>query len=210
MRHQNGWFFPEPDPRHKKDETPLRQFSRDVLIIDIAMRHAARRACAIQAGARVGIWPALLSEHYEQVLAFEPETRNYDCALLNLTAYPGVSLRKAALGNESRSMWVERSSVSSGSHQIVTDPGEQTEPCEVVTIDSLNASPDAIFLDIEGFELYALQGAVETLKRCHPMLVLEINDARLRYGISKEAITKWLSDFGYRVVDRLNKDFVFI
>lgn len=212
MRHERGWFFPDQDPRIKSDKTPLRQFSRDVLCIDLAMKYAGRKKLVIQAGARIGIWPAILSEHYERVIAFEPETRNFECALLNLSgSYPRVKVHRAALGREVGTAWVEFSDDTSGSHQIVEGKSEYTEPCEVVTIDSLNESPDAIFLDIEGFELYALQGAVETLTRCHPLLVLEVNDARLRYGIAKDQLTKWLEkEFGYHHIDRFNKDMILV
>lgn len=209
MNIRDGWFYPDIDPRLRSQATPLRQLGRDAMIIDLAMKYAGRKNLVIQAGARIGLWPALLSEHYERVIAFEPETRNYECAHKNLDhAYPRVDLRHAALGATVERRWVEFSTDTSGSHQIIEQGGEHTEPCDVVTIDSLGVDPDAIFLDIEGFELFALKGAAETLARCHPMLVLEENNARLRYGIDKGHLAHWLLQFGYRVVDRHNKDLI--
>ena len=210
MNIQDGWYYPDLDPRLTSTKTPLRQFANDAGVIDRALGHGAGRGLVIQAGARIGIWPALLSAHYERVIAFEPETRNYECARLNLTAYPTVELHHAALGKTIERRWVEWSAESSGSHQIVDSEDEYTEPCDVVTIDSLGASPDAIFLDIEGFEIYALEGAVKTLERCHPMLVLEENNARIRYGFNKGDLGKWLYQFGYSVVDRHYKDFIYV
>jgi len=43
----------------------------------------------------------------------------------------------------------------------------------IVTIDSLNLSPIGIKLDIQGHEKAALLGAVQTLRRCEPLLLIE-------------------------------------
>jgi FkbM family methyltransferase len=172
------------------------------------LRHVKKRDLVIQAGARVGLWPYTLAEHFNRVIAYEPETRNEECARANTVSLPNVEIRKAALGKAPDRMMVEFSDYQSGSHQIVVSAGD--EWCEVVTIDGLNESPDAIFLDIEGFELFALEGAAQTLKRCRPLLVLEENDARKKYGIDRGRLAAFLKPYGYAAVDRVGKDWLFV
>lgn len=206
MKLVNGWYITAEDAAIGANPV-RRQMAKDIRVIEVALQYVSRCGLVIQAGARVGLWPAKLAERFERVIAFEPETRNYECAVANLANSTNVELHNAALGKSPGRMMVEFSQVQSGSHQIVETGGD--ELCEVVMIDSLGVDPDAIFLDIEGYELFALEGAIETLGRCKPLLVLEQNDSRLRYGIDKSQIVDLLKPFGYEPVDRCSKDVIY-
>jgi FkbM family methyltransferase len=46
----------------------------------------------------------------------------------------------------------------------------------LVTIDELELEPTVIKIDVEGFELPALQGASDTIQRLHPILMIENNN----------------------------------
>lgn len=206
MKLVDGWYITDEDAAIRSHPV-RRQMAKDIRVIEVALKHVWKRDLVIQAGARVGLWPFTLAEHFKRVIAYEPESRNEGCARANTEHLPNVEIRKAALGKAPDRMMVEYSDYQSGSHQIVTTAGD--EWCEVVTIDSLNESPDAIFLDIEGFELFALEGAHETLKRCRPLLVLEENEARARYGIGRGTLAVALKPYGYKAVDRVGKDWIF-
>lgn len=206
MRLVDGWYITDDDAEIGANPVK-RQSAKDLRVIGTALKHVRGRDLVIQAGARVGLWPRTLAQHFARVIAFEPESRNEECARANTANLPNVEIRRAALGKEADRMMVEYSTVHSGSHQIVTSGGD--EWCEVGTIDGLCESPHAIFLDIEGFELYALEGALKTLERCKPLLVIEQNDARLRYGVDKAQIVELLKPFGYAAVDRYAKDIVY-
>jgi FkbM family methyltransferase len=184
--------------------------AKDIRVIDAALKHVVARDCVIQAGARVGLWPKTLARHFRKVIAFEPETRNYDCAKANLQDCGNVELHKAALGPEHSVAWVSFSDEKSGSHWVQEASPVSGERCEIRTIDALGASPDAIFLDIEGYESFALHGGRETIASCKPVLVLEENRSRERYGIAKGELSRWLSPFGYSVVDRVGKDIILV
>ncbi|MDJ0510717.1 MAG: FkbM family methyltransferase [Crocosphaera sp.] len=72
---------------------------------------------------------------------------------------------------------------------------------DVTTIDdyvaSLNIEPKAIKMDIEGFELYGLQGAKTTLDRYHPYLCIDIH-ADVKTGKSALLeIKPFLESLGY-------------
>jgi FkbM family methyltransferase len=205
----DGWYITDEDVA--KNHHPVRyQMAKDIRVIDAALRHIVGRDCVIQAGARIGLWPKTLAQHFRRVIAFEPETRNYECAKLNLADCDNVELHKAALGAEHYVAWLAYSGEQTGSHWLQEAKPVNGEQCEIRVIDDLGLSPDAIFLDVEGFELNALEGARNTIAACKPVLVLEENSARERYGFAKGALATWLRPFGYVVADRVGKDLIFV
>lgn len=60
----------------------------------------------------------------------------------------------------------------------------------LVPLDAFDLSPVAIKIDVEGWELQALKGMRKTLERCHPLLMIELNQP--------ERFMPWLDDLGYR------------
>jgi len=62
----------------------------------------------------------------------------------------------------------------------------------VVTIDSLRVSPAAVKMDLQGFELSALHGMTDTIKRSRPFIMVEV-------GEDLAAIDAFLTGFGYEM-----------
>lgn len=62
-------------------------------------------------------------------------------------------------------------------------------PVRLVPLDAFGLSPVAIKIDVEGWERQALEGMQETLARCHPLLMIELNQP--------ERFLPWLRDQGY-------------
>lgn len=59
---------------------------------------------------------------------------------------------------------------------------------------------DFIKADVEGAELMVLQGGAETIKRCRPALLLEVEDRHTaRYGYRPDDLVGWLAGHGYRM-----------
>jgi hypothetical protein len=79
-----------------------------------------------------------------------------------------------------------------------------TFPVHQVTIDSLDLREcDAIFLDVEGYEVSALRGASETIARTRPVLMVEILPR------SAEAITAHMAQIDYVRCGRVHGDFIY-
>lgn len=66
----------------------------------------------------------------------------------------------------------------------------------VLRLDDLNLSPDFVKIDVQGWELNVLRGARETIRKCHPVLVIERNRHNER------ETTEYLEDLGYRKLDQ--------
>lgn len=60
--------------------------------------------------------------------------------------------------------------------------------CEILRMDDLALKPSFIKLDVQGFELSALQGAEQTLDQFRPILLIETPDAEIK---------AYLKQFGY-------------
>src|SRR5262249_44195719 len=80
-----------------------------------------------------------------------------------------------------------------------------SEPAAVITIDEWVKKErirkiDIIKLDVEGSELFALQGMIQTLMNFKPILIVEINANTLGYfGLSPIDVMTFLSEVGYSV-----------
>lgn len=64
---------------------------------------------------------------------------------------------------------------------------------EVRTIDSMTADFDILKLDVQGLEWDVLQGAIETIRRCKPIIFIE-RDER-----NHARISQFLAELGYRI-----------
>jgi FkbM family methyltransferase len=84
--------------------------------------------------------------------------------------------------------------------------GEDGEEVSAVTIDSLNLDQcDFIKLDLEGAEPLALQGAKETIKKFHPIILFEHNHHQLsdemyqHFGAFRQTSFEILFSLGYEI-----------
>jgi len=72
------------------------------------------------------------------------------------------------------------------------------------TIDSYNFQDVGfIKIDVEGYEKFVLEGALDTIKRCRPTIQLEIvaNQCR-KFGYWGEDMIEWIRSWDYQVVSR--------
>jgi len=125
----------------------------------------------VQAGGGAGMYPRLLAKRFNHVYTFEPQYVNFHCLVHNCTS-PNINKMEAALGNENKMVGMLCSEQNYGEGKIIEGVGEGTIP--MLKIDQLALwACDLIWLDIEGSELGALEGAVETIKKFRPAIVLE-------------------------------------
>jgi FkbM family methyltransferase len=133
--------------------------------------------------------PALASARDGIVWAFEPNRENYRCAHITaeLNALENVTLTHAALSDTPGEAVLATSDrhgrPSGGGSRLISGApdGRSHETVPVVTIDEAVPSDrqvGVLQLDVEGYEQQALLGAMLTIKRCRPLLILESLPAR--------------------------------
>lgn len=199
IRHGDFWWPDDDTDAHHVVLTEVET------AIPRLLEHVKGRSCIIQAGGNVGVYPLALSKLFDRVITAEPDRRNIDCLWKNLADAPNIDSRMAGFGEDMgdcRVVEVKRGNC--GAHRI--EPGG---PVVMLSIDSLGVAPDCIWLDIEGFELFALKGAEQTIRKHHPVIACEEKGLGGTYGVSPEAIQNYLNGLGYARVDRIGRDTVY-
>jgi FkbM family methyltransferase len=131
-----------------------------------------------------GISSALAAE--AKIWAFEPNTENFQCAKITcmINQLGNVNLFNAGLGDrKTKSQMVIKSvkGINLGGESYISNkkPEGETIDIDIVKIDDIIPSKREISilqLDVEGYEKQALIGAMETIKRNRPIIILEDNN----------------------------------
>ena len=174
--------------------------------IAIAMKYVTNHRIAVDVGANVGTWTRPLCGMFTSVVAFEPAPDTFDCLLLNCE---GAITYNAGLSDEEGMATVmadDKYPTGTGSRWLKLG-GDQVR---VMTLDSLKLEDvDFMKIDVEGMELRVLRGAIETLKRCKPVLVIE-DKAKLRPRHNLDAPWEFLKSLGYEHEESVGCDRIYI
>lgn len=146
-----------------------------------------------------------------KIWAFEPNPESYRCAQITmmLNDIQNVSFLQGGLGETPSKMNLTNKDKKGvrlgGSSTIGVQNKEEgtTEQIDILSID-VSIPKDRIItilqLDVEGFEKQALMGALETIKRCKPILILEDD-----HGFTK---SEWFRDnilsLNYKIAHKLH------
>jgi FkbM family methyltransferase len=205
MHYDAGWWIPSTitERRH-----PVASRRKGSAVIPQALAWGGKRRVVLQAGGHLGLWPILLAAQFRQVLTFEPDPENWACLCKNTARCDNIHVTFGALGERTGTVSMQRRRGSTGGHYVKqTDSGS----VPLFTIDSLSLPClDALFLDVEGYELAVVRGAEATLERCRPLLVCEENSTGARYGRARGDLAQWLAGWGYQQVQAYKRDLVFL
>ena len=177
--------------------------------IDFVVRHCVDRS-VVHAGAFFGDFLPAVSRALvaDAVLyAAEPNPENHASSLwtVRINGLRNVKLFRGALGRSASTADIivkDEAGQSLGGWCSVRAPTAQIAPERLVTaqvqsIDHLCRTSEIgiIHLDVEGYETPALEGALETIRRCRPIIIVETKpvDAWLNAN---------LAPLGYKAGDR--------
>lgn len=187
-------------PVEESGEKLFHYMMNRVTDVDVAIKHVRTKGVAVQAGGFIGMWPIRLNKFFERVYTFEPRNAHFKCIEKNIKNLPGILARQCVLGP---TMGQVQITPKNGGCTTVSESGTVT--VEQITIDSLNlVRCDAIFLDVERYELPALEGALETIKRFSPVITVEQKE-----DTNKEYLA-WFKKQGYELRERVHGDWVFV
>lgn len=155
----------------------------------------------IDVGANVGYvtrFLALRSQSY--VTAYEPSLQNYACLEENTKDLENVTRMRLAVGaSRSAATFLDNATVTS---HIVRDDSrsKNLSRVEVVTIDeSLITDVGLLKIDVEGYEMRVLEGAVNMISKHRPIVVIETKDEWLkRQGDNVESIVNFFRLLEYQ------------
>lgn len=150
----------------------------------------------IQAGGCCGMYPRLLAGYFDRVFTFEPDPTSFEALTLNCSGYPGIVARNVALGASPGSVSMIVQDPKNVGMNVVVEGGS----IERIRLDDLELNPDLIWLDVEGAEVDALEGARKTIARTWPVIVVENPGSRF---------DRVLREMGYSLVDRSVADGIY-
>jgi len=174
----------------------------------------------VDVGANLG-WFSLELKHTNSsstVYAFEPQKSLFYafCGSVALNCYTKMHLFNMALGNKNDTIDIPvfDYSITSNFGGVEIDPDKKHkeyigqsatlfEPVLLCTLDSFNFSKlDLLKIDVEGMETKVLEGAVETIKRCKPIIFIEF----LKSDVN--VLTTQIQKLGYEIKEVLTENFL--
>lgn len=137
-----------------------------------------------------------------RVLAFEPNPLPYEALVRNMQGHGHVLCVNGGLADKPGTMSLVQSENTGATYGVSGDR------VELKTLDSYELHQcNLIKIDAEGYELHILHGAKETIKRCKPVLVLEVNPGALaRQGVTVQELHEALYLLDYHVQHVLGDD----
>ncbi len=207
----DAWQFPDGETHLPKrmQKGALRVDGRltyQYPLYETALKSVRSRGVAVDVGAHVGLFSFWMVRDFAEVAAFEPVAAHRECWRANVPKRAQDALYGCALGAKDGSVRLEpRDASSSGGTQIV---GQGDIPMH--TLDSFGLrAVDLLKIDCEGFEFDVLQGAAETVDRCHPVVIVEQRPKLVgTFGHSHKAAVDWLVKRGGQVVQSDGRDYV--
>lgn len=189
----------------------LRLCKRDLPTLQAAEKLTRQRRVAVQAGGNLGVFPKHLAQSFDAVYTFEPSQELFPILIANATER-NILRYQAALGYHREMVGTSRirRDGKPNNHEGITHisgPG----PIPTLRLDDFTFPVcDLLQLDLEGWELYALQGAVETIARCRPVLMVEVNKNAAFVGIKEDDIRWYVLSLGYQFVTRIHSDEIYV
>jgi FkbM family methyltransferase len=154
--------------------------------------HVKQYRTVIQAGGNQGMYPRLLSDMFEKVYTFEPDYLNFHC-LVNNCQQNNIIKINGALGDVHTMVNVRRDNLDNTGTFTVSPATGALVP-QFMIDDLCLSNCDLIWLDIEGYEHYALLGALDTIEKFKPTIFTERDNADIEnllttYGYVKRGKT---------------------
>jgi FkbM family methyltransferase len=191
---------------------------------DIIDKYLTPNSIAVEVGSHIGTITVKLSKVVKEVYAFEPFKSSYDLLEKNLKLNNchNVQIFNKGISNTCSSTYIKWVSDNNpGGLGLeggeITKKGNQNQKIkvELLTLDSLYLDKlDFLKIDVEGFETQVINGSQETIKKCMPLIIIEIfEDMVTGIKASDKTIMKrfgFLFEIGYICKHTYFEDFLFI
>lgn len=144
-----------------------------------------------------------------KVYAFEPQRIIYQqlCGNIFLNGLDNVYTYNVAVGHENGKVNIEKINyhekerVNFGDVHIVNG-NDSDISVQLITLDSIEyQNLSVIKIDVQGFEVYVIKGAVNTITKHRPFIFIEIeNDQLNKYGFTEQDLIREIEDLNYTVI----------
>lgn len=191
--------FPESDRHFKRADGYQKR------LIDKALPHCRQTLLAVDVGAHVGLLTRqMLFLGFQRVVCFEPEPENFACLRRNIDPMRTVAHR-LALSDAAGMLSMENPAPNNSGAWECRAYDESCLKVDSARLDWFGLGPDLIKYDVQGHEVQALKGSVETLKRHKPVVIVEC----WRDGERDNRPRHFMESIGASLVEGVGKDLIF-
>jgi FkbM family methyltransferase len=156
-------------------------------------------------GANVGYYSAIFSFYSPKgkIFAFEPSYKNFNFLKLNLKKYSNIYLSDNAVS----SFTGEKKDIINSIWNVETEERlfKFIKIDDFIVENKINEI-DLIKIDIDGYELEALQGMNNVLKNFNPYFLIEINHAAKTRNTTEQQIIDYMKSYNYKIIKILDKE----
>lgn len=230
LKGSNSWQNPEffiklkngvqlyIDIRSRTHLVPFWTGKRDQEIISIIQKCLTPDSVVLDVGANIGYYTIPISYFLKlnniQVHAFEPVSSNFDSlikAIEKNNVAENVIANKIALGDKEGTIDIIKTEKGNSGNAVLSINNEdfkvdcEREEIQMITLDQYMEKNsihrcDFIKVDIEGAEIFFIQGGLEIIKKCKPIIYGEFNSFFIRkFGFSIIDVWTLIEPFGYNV-----------
>lgn len=162
----------------------------------------------IDIGANFGLYSVFTSKKFSnaQIHSFEPVPDTFKIFSKNITHNGCANVKINNLGLSYKNDVLKFTNDQyAGNHIILESDRNDLVSVAVTTLDAYAeenrlSKIDFIKCDVEGAELFVLQGAKNIIERDHPLILIEIYDGwTQRFNYSAQDVIHYLTNFGYNV-----------
>jgi FkbM family methyltransferase len=133
-----------------------------------------------------------MEPYAKKIIAFEPDATHFECLQRNCTI--NCTPRMEAVGSELKQVSLTEDDFTQAKR--IDKEGK----IKMTTLDHLDYQDiDLIKIDVEGYEMEVLKGAVQTLASVQ-YLMIELNNATKKYGSSNLEIEGYINSLGYKLL----------
>jgi FkbM family methyltransferase len=179
-----------------------------------AMQYVKNWRFAVDVGGHCGLWSMHMAKRFQTVFAFEPIKAHRDCFEKNVPD-KNVLLFDFALGEKEGIADIFTNHTSSGDSWVVPAGskdlnGKIEKNVLIKKLDDFCVQElDFLKIDCEGYELFVLQGAEETLRKSKPCVIVEQKPGRAdKFGLQTTQAVDYLRSLGAVLVKEMSGDYI--
>jgi FkbM family methyltransferase len=189
-------------------------------------KYINKESIVLEGGCHIGTHTLRLSLLGKRVLSFEPMITSNTILRKNLkmNKITNVTVYNEGLSNKSDVAYFQWIGYNNpGGSGLTNNPMGKPNyeknintcnyPVDLITIDSLQLDKlDFIKLDVEGYEINVIEGALDTIKKCNPIITMEVwENFNGKYSLQHATSRfKILLDIGYTIHQIQGPDFLFL
>jgi len=173
----NGWYVPDDDQKISRvleDDISKENPSYEGRYRETILKNIPNKRTFVDVGANIGIWSYPMIGKFKKIIGYEPSKQNIECLQANVEEK--IEIRTKAVANFIGEADFHQAGKNCGDGKLCRPGIPSMYSVPVVTLDSESLiDVDLIKIDVQGWELEVLQGAIELMKSQHPWVIFEVN-----------------------------------